>query len=91
MITEVIEQKMADSARIRKRKAKMMQANNPQKEKNIFKKGFKSLKGMLQTKEAKQSEELRANQSLIFNELSKFVNFFVNFGLSLDSANDLLL
>jgi hypothetical protein len=33
----------------------------------------------------------RSNQNLIFNELSKFVQFFINFGLRFDTSNDLLL
>ena len=40
---------------------------------NIFKKGFKSLKGLVQTKEEKREIELKANSNLIFNELSRFV------------------
>lgn len=45
---------MLDSARIRKKKAKALESQgNGGKDKNFFKKGFKQLKGMLQTKEAK--------------------------------------
>eukprot|EP00347_Sterkiella_histriomuscorum_P016146 403354306 len=91
MIVEIVEQKMIDSSRLRKRKEKILESQNSGKDKNIFKKGFKSLKGMLQTKEAKQMQEIKINQNLIFNELSRFISFFINFGLAYEQANDILI
>jgi hypothetical protein len=59
--------------------------------KNFLKKGFKQLKGMLQLKEKDKSEDSRANQNLIFNELSRFVNYFICFGFAYEQANELLV
>ncbi|CDW77618.1 rab-like gtpase activating [Stylonychia lemnae] len=91
MIIEIIEIKIADQTKIRKRKAKAIQDQKNQSEKNIFKKGFKQLKGMLSLKDSKHLQEAKANQNLIFNELSKFVNFFINFGLAYEQANEILI
>lgn len=57
----------------------------------LLKSGFKSLKGMFQSNEKAQVEEMRQNQNLIFNELSKFVQYFINFGLSHKQAHDILI
>ena len=58
---------------------------------NIFKKGIKSLKSMIQTKEEKQTIEFKSNANLIFNELSRFVNFFINLTLPYEQAHDILM
>jgi hypothetical protein len=65
--------------------------HDPKAEKNIFKKGFGRLKDMLQTKEQKTQSETKVNCNLIFNELSRFVQHFVNFSLPYEDANDLLI
>lgn len=74
--------------------------------KNFFTKGFKQLKGILQvgagggglitkqtekTYEQEQDEQYRGNTTLIFNELSKFVQYFINYGLRYEVSHDLLL
>lgn len=51
----------------------------------------KTLKGILQSKDNKQKDDLKPHQNLIFNELSRFVNFFINFCLPYEQANQLLL
>ena len=56
-------------------------------EQSIFKKGLKSLSGIWQTK--KQTPQ--SHQNLVFNELSRFVQFFINFQLSFELANTILL
>ena len=58
---------------------------------NIFKKGFKSLKGLMQTKEEKQQTEFKQNANLIFNELSHFVNHFINLALPYEQAHEVLI
>ena len=58
---------------------------------NIFKKGFKSLKGLIQTKEEKLELELKENANLIFNELSRFVNHFINLALPYEQAHEVLI
>ena len=35
--------------------------------------------------------EIQANSNLIFNELSRFVQYFINFGLPYEQANDILI
>lgn len=58
---------------------------------NIFKKGFKSLKGLIQTKEVKHQLELKAHANLIFNELSRFVTYFINLSLPYEQAHEVLI
>ena len=43
----------------------------------------KKLKGLLPNKDSK----IASHQNLIFNELSRFVQYFINFGLPYDHAN----
>jgi len=45
---------------------------------------------MLQHKEQKEENDLKSNSNMIFNELSKFVQHFVNFYLPYEDANKLL-
>ena len=58
---------------------------------NIIKKGFKSLKGFLQTKEDRFKEELRLYANMIFNELSRYVTHFINLNLPYEYAHEILL
>jgi hypothetical protein len=55
LITEIMQYKITESDRIRKRKSLAMESQQNSKEKNFFKKGFKQLKGMLQTTKDKQT------------------------------------
>ena len=57
---------------------------------NIFKKGFKSLKGLMQTREEKQQIELKQNANLIFNELSRFVGHFIALAMPYEQAHEVL-
>ena len=43
------------------------------------------------TYEQEQDEQYRGNTTLIFNELSKFVQYFINYGLRYEVSHDLLL
>lgn len=45
----------------------------------------------MQTKDDKMKQELKLNQNLIFNELSRFVNHFINLSLPYELANECLL
>ena len=53
--------------------------------------GFKQLKGMFQSGEKERTEQIRQNQSLVLTELSRFVQYMVNFGLSHQQSHDLLV
>jgi hypothetical protein len=44
----------------------------------------KTTKGMLQTKDEKFKQEMKDHQNLIFNELSRFVTYFINLSLPYD-------
>ena len=57
---------------------------------NIFKKGLSSLTGLFQTKEEKMQIELKANATLIYNELTRFSRFFINLQLPYEQAYNLL-
>lgn len=48
------------------------------------------LKDAFKTKEEKQKEELKENSNLVFDVLSQFINFFINFNLPFSQANKLL-
>lgn len=58
---------------------------------NIFKKGFRGLKKLIQTSEEKHLIELKTNANLIFNELSRFVNHFINLSLPYEQAHEILI
>ena len=64
-------------------------ANN--QESSMFKKGFKSLKNLMQTKEDKFKEELKQYGNMIFNELSRYVTHFINLNLPYEYAHEILL
>jgi len=51
----------------------------------------KTLKGMLQTKDDKNRSDLKEHQNLVFNELSRFVTYFINLSLPYEQANQLLV
>ena len=55
----------------RRRKGKPFQVSTP--EKSIFKKGFNSIKGLISSNKNQKEQEMKANQNLIFNEMSRFV------------------
>ena len=57
---------------------------------NFFKKGFKKLSGLVKSKEEKTQLELINNANLVFNELSRFVNHFINLTLPYEQAHELL-
>lgn len=59
--------------------------------KEFFLKGSRFLKGILQTKEEKNKKLIVTHQNMIFNELSHFVQHFVNLHLPFSQANELLL
>lgn len=48
------------------------------------------LKGLIQTKDEKLKEDLKENSSLVYYQLSQFIQFFVNYNLQFDVANKLL-
>ena len=45
---------------------------------------------MLQTKDEKFKSDMKEHQNLIFNELSRFVTYFINLSLPYDQANSIL-
>ena len=49
------------------------------------------MKGLIQTKEEKYELELKENANLIFNELSRFVNHFINLALPYEQAHEVLI
>jgi len=61
----------------------------------VFKKGIGKLNGkvktLMQSKESKFNEEAVRFQSLIFNELSRFVHHFCNMMVPFDEAHELLI
>ena len=94
--------KMEDAYRRKKRREQMEAKTQSEKssfgfslksgkDSNIFKKGFKGLKGLIQTKEEKQQLELKANANLIFNELSRFVAHFINLTLPYEQSHEVLI
>lgn len=60
-----------------------------------FKKGFGKLngkmKGLMQSRESKFNEEVVKFETLIFNELSKFVQHFCTLMVPFEEANELLI
>jgi len=60
-------------------------------DKGFFKKGLSSLKGILSTKQQEKQPDMKSNQNLIFNELSRFVQSSINFGLPYEQAHQLLI
>mmetsp|Transcript_20917 Transcript_20917/g.19974 ORF Transcript_20917/g.19974 Transcript_20917/m.19974 type:complete len:445 (+) Transcript_20917:1627-2961(+) len=53
--------------------------------------GFGKLKGMLKHKEQKCLDDFKTHSNLIFNELTGFVQHFVNFSLPYEDSNDILI
>ena len=45
----------------------------------------------MQSKESKLIEEIKIHSNLIFNELSRYVQFLCNFNVPFDKANNLLI
>lgn len=90
-IQYVVDVKVQEAIRRKKKKSVSQMSQKELKEKNFFKKGFGKLKNVFQTKEQKSSIEMKTNQNLIFNELSKFVQHFINFSLPYEEANNLLV
>ena len=85
--------KIADAVlRKEKRKLTMDSSLEPGKS-NFFKKGLKSLKGLLASKEKEkqQQEDMVKYKNITFLELSRFVQYFINFGLPYSQANELLI
>lgn len=78
--------KIDDAIRRRKRKEQTEQNTGVKK---LF--SGKTFKTILQTKEEKQSQKFKEHQNLIFNELSRFVTYFINFSLPYEQANELLV
>ena len=50
-----------------------------------------TVKTTVQSKESKFNEEIRVHTNLIFNELSRYVQFLCNFNVPFDKANNLLI
>lgn len=48
---------------------------------NFFKKGFESLKGLVQTKEEKHRIEMQTNAGLISTQIARFVDYFIHMTL----------
>jgi hypothetical protein len=48
------------------------------------------LKGLMQSKEERMKDDLTAYSSMVFDEVSQFITFFINFNLPFDMANKLL-
>jgi hypothetical protein len=85
-----LDSKILDSiARKEKRKQKA-NAEKPVQAKSLMKAGLSKLKGALVQKE-KPKIDYSHHQNLIFNELSKFSNYFINFSVPYDWANELLV
>ena len=94
--------KIEDALRRKKRKEQLdrrqgghsnffEQRFDPKSDKNIFKRGFKSLKGIVQTREDKFRHDIKSNSNLIFNELSRFVTYFNSLSLPYETAHGALL
>ena len=94
--------KIEDALRRKKRKEQLdkQQAGHvnfferrfdPKSDQNIFKRGFKNLKGIIQTQEEKFKADIKTNQNLIFNELSRFVTYFTTLSLPYEAASGALL
>lgn len=94
-IQSIIAMKAEDATRRRKQSKTSGSgggASDKEKEKGFFKKGLSSLKGLISSKDKPDKQtELKANQNLIFNELSRFVQSSINFSLSYEQANELLI
>lgn len=45
---------------------------------------------MRQTKEQKEVQELKENSNLVYDVLSQFITFFINFNMPFDHANQLV-
>jgi hypothetical protein len=63
---------------------------------SFFKKGFGKLKDVFKGNEKEENKELDQdsevqNQNLIFNELSRFVSYFVILQVPFEKAHDVLL
>ena len=50
-----------------------------------------TVKTTVQSKESKFNEEVKIHTNLIFNELSRYVQFLCNFNVSFEKANNLLI
>ena len=48
-------------------------------------------KTLIQTKEEKQLQKFKDHQNLIFNEISRFVTYFINLQLPYEQASELLV
>jgi hypothetical protein len=86
-INDIVTMKVEDSVRRRKHKP----IGEHHQEKSFLKKGFNSIKGFITSNKTQKEQELKANQNLIFNEMSRFVQSFINFGLAYEPANKLLI
>ena len=57
----------------------------------ILNKGFGKIKTLMQSKESKLNDEIVRHSNLIFQELSRYVQYLCNFNVPFDKANKLLL
>ena len=53
--------------------------------------GLGKIKNLMTSKESKFNEEILIHTNLIFNELSRYVQFLCNFGVPFEKANNLLI
>jgi hypothetical protein len=63
----------------------------PAKSKKILGMGLGKIKNFITSKESKFNEEVLVHSNLIFNELSRYVQFLCNFGVPFEKANNLLI
>lgn len=96
----IVKLRIDDAVKRKKRKEQYDKQNgvvsgdkgDPKKEaKEFFKKSSRFLKGILTTKEEKEKKLIATHTNMIFNELSHFVQHFVNLHLPFAQANELLL
>jgi hypothetical protein len=99
-----IKRKMSESTERMKARNKQKEENTKKNEresssvrdkvkagKSLFGKTFGKIKKAIQSKEEKFSDEVTKHTNLIFNELSKYVQYLCNFGVKFEQANNLLL
>ena len=100
-IDYILKLKIEDALRRKKRKEQIDKQNdttnffekrfNPKNDHNIFKRGSKIFKSIIQTQEEKFKQDIKTNQNLIFNELSRFVTYFTTLSLPYEAASGALL
>ena len=85
-----VKKKITESNDRQKFREKKNETQNP-KSKKILGMGLGKIKNLMTSKESKFNEEILVHTNLIFNELSRYVQFLCNFGVPFEKANNLLI